>query len=168
MSSSLLSKKLKIKIYRTIILPVVLYGSLTLREKRRLRVFENRVLRRVFGPKRDEVTEEWRKLHNEELSDRYSLPNIVQVVKSRRMRWAGHVACVGERRGVHRVLVGKPEGKRAMERPRRRWEDNIKMDLQEMGGACGDWMELAEDRDRWGELVSTVMNLWVPKMQGIS
>ena len=99
LSSSLLSKKLKIKIYRTIILPVVLYGcetwSLTLREERRLRVFENRVLRRVFGPKRDKVTGEWRKLHNEELSDLYSLPNIVRVVKSRRMRWTGHVARMG-------------------------------------------------------------------------
>ena len=99
MSSSLLSKKLNIKIYRTIKLPVVLYGcetlSLTLRENRRLRVFENRVLRRVFGPKRDEVTGEWRKLHNEELSDLYSLPNIVRVVKSRRTRWTGHVARMG-------------------------------------------------------------------------
>jgi len=103
---------LLIKIYRTIILPVVLYGcetwSLTLRDERRLRVFENRVLRRVFGPKRDEVTEEWRELHNEELKDIYSLLNIVRVVKSRRMRWAGHVARMGEDRGVHRVLVGKP------------------------------------------------------------
>jgi hypothetical protein len=100
LSSSLLSKELKIKIYRNIILPVVLYGcetwSLTLRDKRRLRVFENRVLRGVFGPKRDEVTEEWRKLHNEWLSDLYSLPDIVWVVKSRRMRWAGHVARMGE------------------------------------------------------------------------
>ena len=134
LSSSLLSKKLKIKLYRTIILPVVLYGcetwSLTLKEERRLRVFENRVLRKVFGPKRDEVTGEWRKLHNEELSDLYSLPNIVRVVKSRRMRWAGHVARMGEGRGVHRVLVGKPEGKRPLGRPRRKWEDNIKMDLQ--------------------------------------
>jgi len=102
--SSLLSKNLKIRIYRTIILPVVLYGcetwSLTLREESRLRVFENRVLRRVFGPKRDEVTGEWRKLYNEELSDLYSLPNIVWVVKSRKMRWAGHVTCMGEGRGV--------------------------------------------------------------------
>jgi len=109
-SSSLLSKKLKIKIYRTIILPVVLYGcetwSLTLREERRLRVFENRVLRRVFGPKRDQVTGEWRKLHNEELTDLYSIPNIVRVVKSRRMRWAGHVARMEEGRGVYRVLMG--------------------------------------------------------------
>jgi len=161
----LLSKNLKIKIYRTIILPVVLYGcetwSLTLREERRLRVFENRVLRRVFGSKRDEVTGEWRKLHNEELRDLYSLPNIVLVVKSRRMRWAGQVACMGEGRGVHRVLVGKPEGKRPLGRPRRRWEDNIKLDLREVGGG-GDWMELAHDRDRWRALVNTVMNLRVP------
>ena len=120
LSSSLLSKNSKIKIYRTIILPVVLYGcetwSLTLREERRLRVFENRMLRRVFGPKRDEVKGEWRKLHNEELSDLYSLPNIVRVIKSRRMRWAGHVARMGEGRGMHRVLVGKPEGRRPLGR----------------------------------------------------
>ena len=129
-------------------------------------MFENRVLRRVFGPKMDEVTGEWRKLHNEELSDRYSLPNIARVVKSRRMRWAGHVARMAEGKGVHRVLVGKPEGKRPLGRPRRRWEDNIKMDLQEVGGACGDWMELAQDRDRWRGIVSTVMNLRVPKNAG--
>jgi len=136
LSSRLLSKNLKIKIYRTIILPLFLYGcetwSLTLREERRLRMCENRVLRKVFGPKRDEVTGEWRKLHNEELNDLYSLPNIMRVVKSRRMRWAGHVARMGEDRDVHRVLVGKPEGKRPLGRPRRRWEDNIKMDLQEV------------------------------------
>jgi hypothetical protein len=119
-----------------------------LREERRLRVFENRVLRKVFGPKRDEVTGEWRKLHNEELNDLYSLPNIVWMVKLRRMRWAGHVACMGEERGVHRVLVGKPKGKRPLGRPRHRWEDNIKMDLQEVGGGRGEWMELAQDRDR--------------------
>jgi len=126
LSSSLLSKKLKIKIlvYRTIILPVILYGCeiwlLTLREQRRLRVFENRVLRRVFGPKRDEVTGEWKKLHNEELSNLYSLPNFVRVVKSRRMKWTGHVARMRKGRGVQRVLVGKPEGKRPLGRPRRR------------------------------------------------
>jgi len=132
----LLTKNLKIKIYRTIILPVVLYGCetwlLTLREERRLRVFENMVLRRVFGPMRDEVTGEWRKLHNEEVRDLYSLPNNVRVVKSRRMRWAGHVVPMGEGRGVHSVLVGKPEGKRPLGRPRRIWEDNIKMDLREV------------------------------------
>ena len=110
LSSSLLSKDLKIKIYRIIILPVVMYGcetwSLTLREECRLRVFENRMLRRIFGPKRDEVTREWRKLHNEELNVLYPSPNIVRVIKSRRMRWAGHVARMGERRGVYRVLGG--------------------------------------------------------------
>jgi hypothetical protein len=120
----LLSKNLKIKIYRTVILPVALDGcetwSLTLREERRLRVFENRVLRSVFGPKRDEVAGELRQLHNEELNDLYSIPKIVRVVKSRRMRWVGHVARMGEDRGVYRVLVGKPEGKRPLGRPRRR------------------------------------------------
>jgi len=106
-------------------------------------------------------------LHNEELSDLYSLPNIVRVVKSR-MKWAGNVALMGQGRGVYRVLVGKPEGKRPLGRPRRRWEDNIKMDLQEVGGGYGDWMELAQDRDRWRALVNTVMNFRVPKMRGIS
>jgi hypothetical protein len=166
LSSRLLSKNLKIKLYRSIILPVVLYGcetwSLTLREEHRLRVFENRVLRRVFGSKRDEVTGEWRKLHTEELNDLYSSPNVVQVVKSRQMRWAGHVARMGEDRGVHRVLVGKPEGKRPLGRPRCRWEDNIKMDLQEVGGDRGDWMELAQDKDKWRALVGTVRNFRVP------
>ena len=168
LSSSLLSKNLKSKIYRNIILPVVLYGcetwSLTLREERRLMVFENRVLRRVFGPKRDEVTWELRKLHKEELSDLYSLPNNVRVVKSRRRRWVG--ACgtywEGEGRGLKRVLVGKPEGKWSLERPRRRWEDNIKTDLQEVGVGCGNWMEWAHDRDKLRALVSTVMNFGVP------
>ena len=135
---SLPSKNLKIKMYRTIILPVVLYGyetwSLTLRKERRIRVFENSVLRRLFGPKKDEVTSEWRKLHNEKLNDLYSLPNIAWVIKSRKMRLAGHVRKV-ERRGVYRVLVGKPEGKGQLGRPRHRWEDNIKMDLREVG--CG-------------------------------
>jgi len=142
--------------------------KMTLREERRLRVFENRVLRRIFGPKRDEVTGVWRKLHNEELSDLYSLLNIVRVVKSRRMRWAGHMARLGQGRGVYRVLVGRPEGKRPLGRPRRRWEDNIKIDVQEVGGGCGDWMELGQDRDKWRALVSTVMNPRVPKMRGIS
>ena len=104
----------------------------------------------------------------EELSDLYSLPNIMRVVKSRIMRWAGHVARMGKGRGVHRVLVGKPEGKRPLGRPRRRWENNIKMDLQEVLGSCGDWMELAQDRDSWRALVDTVRNLRVPKKPGIS
>jgi hypothetical protein len=164
LSSRLLTKNLKIKIYRTIILSVVLYGcetwSLTLREERRLRVFENRVLRRVFGHKRDEVTGEWRKLHNEELNDLYSLPTIVRVVKSRRIKWAEHVARMGVVRAWYwyMVLVGKPEGKRPLGRPRRRWEVSIKMDLQEVAGGRGDWMELAQDRDRWRALVGTVRN----------
>ena len=134
----------------------------------RLRVSENRVLRRTYGPERDEVTGEWRKLHNEELNDLYASPNIVQVIKSRRMKLEGHVARMGQGRGVHRVLVGKPEVKRPFGRPRRRWENNIKMDLQEVRGGCGDWMGLAQDRDRWRALVSTVMNIRVPKMRGIS
>jgi hypothetical protein len=113
-------------------------------------------------PKRGEVKGEWRKLHNEELNDLYSLPNIVRVVKLRRIRWAGYVARMGEEREVHRVLVGKPEEKRPMGRPRRRWEDNIKMDVQEVGGGRGDWVELAQDRDGWRALVSTVKNLRVP------
>jgi hypothetical protein len=103
-------------------------------------VFENRVLRRIFGPKRDEVTREWRRLHNEELKDLYSSPNIIQVIKSRRMRWAGHVARMGEGRGAYRILVGRPEGRRPIGRTMRRWEDNIKMVLQEMG--WGAWTGL--------------------------
>ena len=106
------------------------------------------MLRRIFGPKRDEVTEEWWKLHSEELNNLYFSPNIVRVIKSRRMKWAGHVAHMGERRGVYRVLVGKPEGKRPLGRPRRRWEDNFKMDLQEVGCEVMDWIELAPDRNR--------------------
>jgi hypothetical protein len=117
-------------------LPVVLYGfeswSFTLREECRLRVFENRVLRRIFGPKRDEVTGEWRKLQNKELYALYSSPNIIRVMKSRRLRWEGHVARMGARTDAYRVLVGKPEGRRPLGRRRRRWEDNIKLDLEEM------------------------------------
>jgi len=120
--------------------------SLTLREEHRLRVFENRVLRRVFGSKRDEVTGEWRKSHNEELRDLYSLPNMVQVVESRRMRWVGHVARIGEGRDVHRALVGKPEGKRPLGRPRLRWQD-IKMDLREVGGVETGWGWLRTGKD---------------------
>ena len=152
--------------YNTIILPLVLYGcetwSLTLREERRLKVFENRVLSRIFGPKRDEVTMEWRKLHNEELNDLYCSLNIVRVIKSRKLRWAGHVSCKEEKRGVYGVLVGKPEGKRRLGRPRRRWEDNINMDLKEVGCGVGDSMELAQDRDRWRAFANAVMNVRVP------
>jgi len=165
LSSRLLSKNLKIKIYRTIILLVVLYGcetwSLTLREERKLRVFENMVLRRIFIPGSDEVTGEWRRLYNEELNDLYSSPNIVRVIKSRRMRWAGKVARMGEERGVYRVLVGKPVGKRPLGKPRCRWVDNIRMDLQEVECGYMDWIGLAQDTDRWQTLVSAVMNLRV-------
>jgi hypothetical protein len=163
LSSRLLSRNVKVKIYTTIILPVVLYGcetwSLTLREEHRLRVFENRILRRIFGPKRDEVTGEWRKLHNEELHNLYSSPNIITQIKSRRMRWAGYVARMGEERNVYRVLMGKPEGNRPLGRPRRRWEDGIRTDLREIGWESVDWIQLAHDGDRWQAVVNTVMNL---------
>jgi hypothetical protein len=142
-----------------------LYGcetwSVTLREEQRLRVFENRVLGRIFRPKRDEATGEWRRLHNEELNDLYSSPNIIRVIKLRRMKWVRHVAGVGEKTAAYRILVGRPEGRRPVGRPRRRWEDNIKTDLQEVGWGM-DWIELAQDRDRWRALVNEVMNLWVP------
>ena len=136
--------------------------SLILREEGKLRVFENMVFRRKFGPRRDEVTGEWRRLHKEELNDLYSSPNIVRVIKSRRMRSAGHVAYMGEERGVYRFLVGKPEGRSPLGRPRRRWVDNIRMNLQEVGCRYMDWIGLAQDRDRWLTLVSEVMNLRVP------
>ena len=120
------------------------------------------MLRRMFGTRRDEVTGEQRRLHNEELNDLYWSHSIVRVIKWRRMGWAGHVARMGEGRGVYRVLVGKPEGKRPMGRPRRRWVDNIRMGLQEVGCGYMDWIGLAQDRDRWRTLVSAVMNLRVP------
>jgi hypothetical protein len=162
----LLSKNLKIRIYNTVILPVVLYGcetwSLTLREEHRLGVFLNRVLRRIFGLKRDEVTGEWRKLHNEELHDLYSSRSIIRILQARRMRWVGHVARMGEKRNAYRLLVGKPEGRRPLGRPRHRWLENIRMDLVEVGWGDVDWIGLAQDRGRWRALVNSVLNLWVP------
>jgi hypothetical protein len=132
-----------------------------LREEHRLRVFENRVLRKIFGPKREEDGS-WRRLHNDELHSLYSSPNIVRVIKSRRMRWVGHVARVGEGRGVYRVLVGRPEGKRPLGRPRRRWVDIIKLDLREMAIDEANCIQLAQDSVQWWAFVNTVMNLWVP------
>jgi hypothetical protein len=130
-------------------------------EEHRLRVFENRVLRKIFGPKREEDGS-WRKLHNDELHSPYSSPNIVRVIKSRRMRWAGHVARMREGRGIYRVLVGRPEGTRPLERPRRRWEDNIKMDVRRIGIDGENWIQLFQDRVQWRVCVNTVMNLRVP------
>jgi hypothetical protein len=132
-----------------------------LREEHRLRVFENTVLRRISGPKREEDGS-WRKLHNDELHSLYSSPNIVRVNKSRKMRWAGHVARMGEGRGVYRVLVGKPEWNIPVGRPRHRREDNIKMDLREIGIDGAKWIRLAQDRVQWRAFVNTVMNLRVP------
>ena len=120
------------------------------------------MLRKIFGPKRDEDTGEWRKLHNEELNDLYCLLNVVRVNKSRRIRWAGHVARVVEWRDVYSVLVEKPEGKRQLGRSRRRWEENINTDLKEVGFVGMDWIEMAQERDRWRALVNAVMNLRVP------
>jgi hypothetical protein len=134
----------------------------TLREENRPRVFENRVLRRIFGPKRDEVIGGWRKLHNEELHNLYCSPSVIRMIKSRRMRWIGHVARMGTKRNAYRFLEGKPEGKRPLKRLRSRWTDNIKMDLREMGWGGMDWIDLAQDRDQRRALVNTVINLWIP------
>jgi hypothetical protein len=133
--------------------------SLTLTEEHRLR-FENRELRRISGPKRAEVMGEWRKLHSGELHNLYSSPYIIRQIKSRRMRWTGHVARMGEGRNVYRVLVGKPTGKRPLGKPRHRW-DGIRMDLREIGWEGVKWIHLAQDRDWWQALVNTVTNLWI-------
>jgi hypothetical protein len=149
---------------------VILYRSeiwsLTLKEEHRLRVFENMVLRRIFGPKRDEVTGGWRKLHNEEPRDLYSSPSIIRIIKRMKMRWVGHVARMGEKRNVYRLLVRTPEGKRPLRRPRRRWVDNIKMDLLEIGWGGVDWIGLAQDKDKWRALVNAVVNLRVLQNAG--
>jgi hypothetical protein len=170
LSSRLLPKNVKVTIYKSIILPVVLYGcetwSLTVKEEHKLRVFEKRALKRKYGPKRDGVTGGWRKLHNEELHNIYSSPSIIRIIKSRRMRWAGHVARIREKRNVYRLLVGKPEGKRPLGRPKRRWMDNIKMDLLGIGLNVVDWIGLAQNRYRWRALVNSVMSLRVPYNAG--
>jgi hypothetical protein len=160
----------KIRIYKTRVLPVVLYEcetwSLTLKEEHRLGVFENRVLRRIFGLKRDEATGEWRNLHNEGLHDLYSSPSIIRIIKARRMRWVGHVARKGEKRNTYRLLVGKPGGRRPLGRPIRRWLDTIRMDLVEVGWNDVDWIGLALDRERRRALVNSVLNLRVPENAG--
>jgi hypothetical protein len=132
-----------------------------LREEHRLRVFENRVLRKILGPKRvDERS--WRKLHSNELHILYSSTNFVKVIKSRRMRWAGHVAHMEEGGGVYKVLVGRPKVNRPLGRPRCRWEYNSKMDLMERGISGVKWIQLAQDRVQWQVFVNMEMNLWVP------
>ncbi|KAJ4451324.1 hypothetical protein ANN_02786 [Periplaneta americana] len=128
----------------------------------KLRVFKNKVLRKIFGAKRDEVTGEWRQLHNTELHALYSSPDIIRNIKSRLLRWAGHVARMGESRNAYRVLVGRPEGKRPLGRPRHRWEDNIQMDLREVGYDDREWINLAQDRDQWRAYMRVAMNLRVP------
>jgi hypothetical protein len=125
-------------------------------------VFENRVLRRIFGQKREEVTRGVRKLHNKELHDLNSTPNIIRTIKFRRMRWAALVAQMWEKRNVYSLLVGEPKRKRPLGRPRRRWVDNIRMDLGEVGWGDVGWIGLAKDRDRWRALVNSVLNLRVP------
>jgi hypothetical protein len=164
LSSRLLSGNVKVKIYKTKILPVVLYGcetwSLTLSGEHRLRVFENRVLRRIFGPRRDEATGEWRKLHNEELNNLYSSPDIIRQVKSRRMRWAGHVVHMGEERKVYIVLAGKPEVKNRLEEQGIVGRIGSEWILGRLAGVV-IWIQLAQDRDRWRALENTVMNLRV-------
>jgi hypothetical protein len=154
------------RIYKTIILPVVLYGCetwfLTVREEHKLRMFENRVLRRIFGPKRDGVSGGWRKLHNEELHNLYSSPLIIRIIKSERMRWVGHVARMGPQKNMHTLLVGKLEGKRQLEKPRRKWADNIKMNFVEAGWVSVNWIVVAQNKNKLRALVDAVMSLQVP------
>ncbi|KAJ4446128.1 hypothetical protein ANN_12820 [Periplaneta americana] len=177
-----LEKELKTRLVKYFVWSVALYGAetltlrrseekrleafeicetwtVTLRKEQRLRVFENKVLRKIFGAKRGEVTGGWRKLHNTELHALYYSPDIIRNIKSRRLRWAGHVARMGESRNAYRVLVGRPEGKRPLGRPRRRWEDNIKIDLREVGYDDREWINLAQDRDRCRAYVRATINL---------
>ena len=142
--------------------------SLTLREEHRLRVLENGVLRKLFGPKKDEVKGNWRRLHNEELYALYSSPNVIRMIKSRKMTWMGQVTRMGDRRGACRILVGRLEGRRPFERPRIGCEDNIKMNLQEVGWGGMGWTDLAWDRDSWQAIVKAAMNIRVPKNDGKS
>jgi hypothetical protein len=150
--------------YKTQILPVVLYAyetwSLTLRQEHRFRVSENRELKIIFGLKKDEVTGGWRELHNEEFPNFYSSPSIGTMMQSRRMRWPGH----GEEGEC--ILVGKPKVKRPLERPTRRWVDNIKMDRRQIGWDDMNWIVVAQVRDQWRDILNTVMNLRVPKIVG--
>jgi hypothetical protein len=164
LSSHLLSNNIKIKIYKTIIL-LVLCGCetwfVTLREEGKLRGFENRVLKRILGPKREEGAGNWRKLYSEELHNLCALPDIIRVIKSRRIRWAGHVAWTGGMRNAYKMLVRKSEGKIPLWIPGHRWEDNIRMNLGETVWESADWMNLSQDRVQWQALVNMVMNLWV-------
>jgi hypothetical protein len=152
-------------IYRTIILPVVMHRcetwSLTLREEHRLRVFENRVLRGIFEPKRAEVIGGWRKLHNVELHKLYCSPSMIRIIKSRRMRWTEYVARMGATRNAFRTMVGKPEGKRPLQNPTRRWDENIRMDLREIVRGGMDWTDLDLGKNQWRALVNKAMNLRV-------
>jgi hypothetical protein len=151
----ILYKNLKIKIYETIISPVLFYAceawSLTLRKAHRLRIFENRILRRIFGPKRDS-NGEWKRLQNEELHSLYRSPNIVSVIKSKRLKWTGHVARMEEGRSTSKLLSAKPTGKIFFRESRRRWEDNIRMDLEEICINSGNWVNSAQDRGYWRAL----------------
>jgi hypothetical protein len=165
---SVFNKDISVNIPKTIILPVVFYGCetwyLTLKEEHRVRVSENRVLKRIFGPKREEVAGDWRRLHNEGLHNLYTSPIIVKVIKSRRMRWTGHIARMGEMRNAYKSLVGKPERKRPRGRPRHRWEDSItrRMSLRGIEWESVEWMHLAQDRDQLWAVVNTVMKFRVP------
>jgi hypothetical protein len=166
LSSCLLSKNLKIKIYKTIILPNVSYRcetwSLTLREEYRLRVFDNRVLRRTYGSKREEVAGGWRRLHSEELHNLFVSPNVITVIKSRRMRWVGHAAQMEEMRNACNSFVRRPEEKGPHARLRHRWDDHVRMDLRVTGREVVDWMHPAQDRDQQQAPVNTVKHLQLP------